>query len=466
MVLGSQRRATAELIAHLAEMDARKLYLSQAASSLFVYCVQRLRFGEDEACRRIDAARLAHRFPVIYGMLELGEVSLSVLGRLKSFINADNADELLALVRGKSVRDAERLLAARFPKPSVPDRIRKLPNARTPTSTNNRAPRDVKLDVHLVGSEVPDANQTGETLEVPLFEQRVQGAKHSDSATPAGDGSGLRGDSATVPQATRPIDAGTAESKHSRVSNPSSAGERLVRPSKIDPLASDRFEVRLTMSRAQEQKLRLALDLTSHENPKRELATVIETALDLLIAERMKRKFGKTTRPQKKKRSAKRTHVRNATRREVVERDGLQCSFVDSNGRRCTETRFLELDHVDARALGGGSEKEKVRVLCRAHNQGEAERVFGREYVERKRNARRKLDGFDVRERLGARYVAELRVESLDGHCGRCDARRQMRRTPNTAQERGCGARAKEHFDRARRARARARTGQRRLRSS
>ncbi len=126
-VTRAHRGLTAELVAHLAEMEARKLHLREACSSLFAYCTERLGFSEDEACRRIEAARLARRFPCIYDRLDNGRVSLSVLGRLKSVLTEENAQELLDAVSGKSVRDAERVLAARFPKPDVADSIRKLP---------------------------------------------------------------------------------------------------------------------------------------------------------------------------------------------------------------------------------------------------------------------------------------------------------------------------------------------------
>ena len=35
-----EREATASLIAHLAELDARRLYLAEGYSSLFTYCTQ------------------------------------------------------------------------------------------------------------------------------------------------------------------------------------------------------------------------------------------------------------------------------------------------------------------------------------------------------------------------------------------------------------------------------------------
>ena len=54
----AQRTGVAQLVAHLAELDARRSYLDKAFGSLFVYRTKRLGFSEDEACRRIDAARL------------------------------------------------------------------------------------------------------------------------------------------------------------------------------------------------------------------------------------------------------------------------------------------------------------------------------------------------------------------------------------------------------------------------
>jgi hypothetical protein len=37
---GRERRATAQLIASLAELDARRLYLGEGCSSLFTYCTR------------------------------------------------------------------------------------------------------------------------------------------------------------------------------------------------------------------------------------------------------------------------------------------------------------------------------------------------------------------------------------------------------------------------------------------
>ena len=48
-----ERTLEAELVAHLGEVDARRLYLEQACSSMFNYCVHVLHFAEGVAYKRI-----------------------------------------------------------------------------------------------------------------------------------------------------------------------------------------------------------------------------------------------------------------------------------------------------------------------------------------------------------------------------------------------------------------------------
>jgi hypothetical protein len=47
-----ERRATAQLVAHLAELDARQLYLAAGKSSLFTYCRDVLGLSDDAAYNR------------------------------------------------------------------------------------------------------------------------------------------------------------------------------------------------------------------------------------------------------------------------------------------------------------------------------------------------------------------------------------------------------------------------------
>jgi len=70
-----------------------------------------------------------------------------------------------------------------------------------------------------------------------------------------------------------------------------------------------------------------------------------------------------------------------ALRRAVWERDDGRCAWTSPDGRRCGSRWKLELDHIDAAALGGPPTLENLRVACRPHNVFHAEETFGREHM-------------------------------------------------------------------------------------
>jgi hypothetical protein len=88
-------QATADLIASLAELDARRLYLGEGCSSLFTYCTHVLHLSEHAAYGRIEAARAARRFPLILDRLADGAITLTAVGLLAAHFTADNHRELL-----------------------------------------------------------------------------------------------------------------------------------------------------------------------------------------------------------------------------------------------------------------------------------------------------------------------------------------------------------------------------------
>ncbi len=82
-------------------------------------------------------------------------------------------------------------------------------------------------------------------------------------------------------------------------------------------------------------------------------------------------------------------HVPAHVRDQVWRRDGGQCTYTSNAGRRCECQAQLELDHVTPIARGGASTPDNLRLRCRAHNQLEAERAFGRGFMAAKREAAR-----------------------------------------------------------------------------
>ena len=58
-----------------------------------------------------------------------------------------------------------------------------------------------------------------------------------------------------------------------------------------------------------------------------------------------------------------------AVRRQVWQRDGGRCSYLDRRtGRRCNSRHLIEIDHILPYALGGGADPGNLRLLCHAHH--------------------------------------------------------------------------------------------------
>ncbi len=178
------KRDLAELLWHLAEVDARGLYRDQACSSMFTYCTDRLGFSESVAYKRITAARLARKFPAILRSVAKGEVTLSGVKSLAKVLTVENHERVLKAAIGKKTRDVEMLAAELAPKPDAPAQIRKLPTSASEST-----------------SEAPDASARAPSAsgnlssEMPLFAVVAAAApprsqsSHSDGSTRAARGS-------------------------------------------------------------------------------------------------------------------------------------------------------------------------------------------------------------------------------------------------------------------------------------
>src|SRR5450755_1054045 len=80
-----------DLLAHLAELDERRLYLDLGFTSMFAYCTEALGFCRSSAGRRIAVARVCRKFPEAFARVARGELQLSVLSLLGPHLTPENA---------------------------------------------------------------------------------------------------------------------------------------------------------------------------------------------------------------------------------------------------------------------------------------------------------------------------------------------------------------------------------------
>ncbi len=58
-----------------------------------------------------------------------------------------------------------------------------------------------------------------------------------------------------------------------------------------------------------------------------------------------------------------------------------QCEYVSKDKVRCTETKYLEVDHIKPKALNGSNSPDNLRIFCRNHNQRAAIKNLGQHSI-------------------------------------------------------------------------------------
>jgi 5-methylcytosine-specific restriction endonuclease McrA len=148
-LVAEERKLTTEVLWYLHEIQVRRLYAEKGYSSLFEFAVKELAYSPAAAGRRIAAMRLLADIPEIEPALQKGDVTLSTLSTVQSFIQRKDSavsrqekKELVLALQGKSRRECEKVLIKLDPVAALPkDRERVV----SPTQTEIRFVADDEL---------------------------------------------------------------------------------------------------------------------------------------------------------------------------------------------------------------------------------------------------------------------------------------------------------------------------------
>lgn len=130
----AERNKLTELLHYLREIDGRRLYADLGHPSLFDFVVRRLRYSEDQACRRISAMRLIRDVPEVEEKIASGDLTLTNLAIAETLFRRERRmgrpftpsakRRFLKTIEGKSTRETERQAAIISPEPLRPDSVR------------------------------------------------------------------------------------------------------------------------------------------------------------------------------------------------------------------------------------------------------------------------------------------------------------------------------------------------------
>jgi hypothetical protein len=327
------RGVEAEVVAHIGEVELRRLYAREACSSMFEYCRRVLGLRENEAYLRITVARAARENPILLEMLRDGRLHLSGIARLAPHLTRENSEAVLKRACEMSHREIRELVSELEPRPDVAPSVRKLPQRPAPG--------------------------TGSPLQ--LGAPRVE------------------------PDAVN-LESGVAAPAPSAVAAP-------ARPAVVEPLAPTRYQVRFTASAELREKLERLQALMRSSVPDGDLARIIDIAVTEKLQRVEAKRFGKTKAPRKElgetDTNPSSRHIPAAVRRLVYEKDAGRCAYRDTYGRRCAKRHELEFHHKNPFALGGDHSPANLTLMCRAHNTLLAEQDYGKEVMARFRTTSR-----------------------------------------------------------------------------
>jgi len=122
-IVSIELASTLKVLHFINDLDRRKSFLELGYSSVLDYCMRKLGYSRSGAGRRIQAARCAHRYPEVFGMLRARELSVGAAAFIAGILTDDNKDEILPRIRGASHREIERVLSEYRPPMALRDRF-------------------------------------------------------------------------------------------------------------------------------------------------------------------------------------------------------------------------------------------------------------------------------------------------------------------------------------------------------
>ena len=190
-LMSQARGVEADIVAHIAEVEERRLYAREAFPSMFVYCMSVLHLSEAEAYLRILAARASRKHPILLAMLADGRLHLTAIVRLAPHLTRENRDGILERATHRSKRQILELVAEIAPRPDLPGTVRKLPERRTlPTAGHFVVPKSIdssalRLGLDRVAAPEPRARPNEAAFSAPALRTDAPAVGSDPSAVPA-----------------------------------------------------------------------------------------------------------------------------------------------------------------------------------------------------------------------------------------------------------------------------------------
>jgi hypothetical protein len=163
----------------------------------------------------------------------------------------------------------------------------------------------------------------------------------------------------------------------------------------LEPAQPEIFNFRFSANGDFKKKLERLAEVFGVENPQKNMAEIIEKAVDISLDRKdPQRKLERRLQKKKQRKSrpdeipsngkAESRYIPSEIRERVHQRASYQCEYRGLDGTRCTARTGLQIEHQQPFAIYRSHDERHLKILCRAHNRLAAERVYGAEFIRSK----------------------------------------------------------------------------------
>lgn len=304
----SERKLTHVILCHINEVESRRLYANLGFDSMFNYLTRHCGYGEDSAYRRLQAARLLKKNPVIATKLEDGSLNLTQLtqvqkclkqeSKMGNVVDTKKTLQVIEQIENKSSFETKKVLAVEFNLP-----------VQTHEVVKPQRDESVRLELTLSAEQMKMLEQVKSLLSHSLSD-----GNWSEVITYLAD---------------KHLKKYLGKDHQFKKQDTTQSQISTMNPT------SEKFDSEFSKVELVDENLNLhQLTMSPSFTAKR-----------------------------------KRVGIKSTLRRRILKKANYSCEYVDQNTNvRCQSHYQLQIDHCIPFAHGGSDEEGNLRVFCRSHN--------------------------------------------------------------------------------------------------
>ncbi len=357
----SERKITAQVLECIGEIDKRKLFLEKGYTSLFDYLVKDFGYSPGAAMRRIDGARLLNELPEISEKFESGILTLSQATQVQrasrelkktknKTINSAQKRELLSQIENLNQKETEQTLADLLNLPVMP------------------VQKEVVHKNHSVTLTI-----TFSAEQIQILEQAQNMISHSvphkswaDTLTYLAQKEISRRTSIRLEKTITAATAVEKQSNKKKIAEKTFQANHATQTNHANPTnhaIQDKYDIQTNHTNLNNHAIQYNYAIqTNHAN-----RTNFTTRANYAIQNNYATQTDQSTHSPNQRNTFKRRAIATRVRKKLIHPLAV-CEHKDSKGRRCLNTRFLQIDHIQSLSRGGTNHLDNLQVLCGVHN--------------------------------------------------------------------------------------------------